>query len=78
MYSIKGHIIRLLYLYPFHFFFTVFILLNILYSYLLSGKIKKYKKKYNTLLIIIPGGGGGGGEGVNGLVILTFLICTLL
>ena len=43
MYSIKGHIIRLLYLCPFHFFFTVLILLNILYSYLLSGKIKKYK-----------------------------------
>ena len=43
MYSIKGHIIRLLYLCPFHFFFTLLILLNILYSYLLSGKIKKYK-----------------------------------
>ena len=43
MYSIKGHIIRLLYLCPFHFFFAVLISLNILYSYLLSGKIKKYK-----------------------------------
>ena len=40
MYLIKGHIIRLLYLCPFHFFFTVLILLNILYSCLLSGKIK--------------------------------------
>ena len=48
MYSIEGHIIRLLYLCPFHFFFTVLILLNILYSYLLSGKIKKYKYKYNA------------------------------
>ena len=44
----KGHIIRLLYLCPFHFFFTVLSLSDILYSCLLSGKIKKYKKK-NTI-----------------------------
>ena len=54
MYLIKGHIIRLLYLYPFHFFFTVLILLNILYLSLLSGKIKKYKEiqKYIVKFLI--------------------------
>ena len=52
MYSIKGHIIRLLYLCPFHFFFTVLILLNILYSYLFSGKIKKIQKKIQNLFFI--------------------------
>ena len=55
MYSIKGHIIRLLYLCPFHFFFTVLIFLNILYSYLLSGKIQKYKKIQIQILPSLPG-----------------------
>ena len=45
MYLIKGHIIRLLYLCSFHFFFTVLIFLNILYSCLLSGKIQKKNTK---------------------------------
>ena len=50
MYLIKGHIIRLLYLCPFHFFFTVLILLNILYSCLLSGK-KKYKIQVKRIIL---------------------------
>ena len=45
MYLIKGHIIRLLYLCPFHFFFTILILLKIVYSCLLSGRIEKNAKK---------------------------------
>ena len=42
---------RLLYLCPFHFFFTVLILLNILYSYLLSGKIKKIQIQNTKILL---------------------------